>query len=108
MCRSLTRHLTRLRHPMQRAETLTIAEQIQRFSDAYAKDATVNGVSWRYYVFGTGSVIFMLPGGLRRAAYGFEAMQQIARRHAVIAVDFPPAMAFDELVAGFDTILRAE
>jgi len=93
---------------MQRAKTLPIAEQIQRFSDAYAKDATVNGVSWRYYVFGAGSVIFMLPGGLRRAAYLFETMQQIAYRHAVIALDFPPVMSFDELVAGFDTILQAE
>jgi pimeloyl-ACP methyl ester carboxylesterase len=93
---------------MQRAETLTIAEQMQRFSDAYAKRRTVNGVPWRYYVLGTGSVIFMLPGGLRRAAYGFAAMQQIARRHAVVAVDFPRVMVFDELVAGFDAILRAE
>jgi pimeloyl-ACP methyl ester carboxylesterase len=93
---------------MQRAEALTIADQIQRFSGAHAKDATVNGVSWRYYAFGAGSVIFMLPGGLRRAAYLFEVIEQIARRHAVIAVDLPPVMSFDELVAGFDTILHAE
>jgi pimeloyl-ACP methyl ester carboxylesterase len=86
----------------------TIAEQIERFQGAHRRTVACDGLRWRYYRLGHGAAVVLLPGGLRRAAYGFELLHRLAERHTVVAVDLPPLGSVAELVAGLDRILAAE
>jgi len=87
---------------------VTVWEQINRFSDRFGKNVTVNGTSWRYYRLGVGAPILWLTGGLRRAALSFAFMERLAMHHAVIAPDYPPVQSIDEFFTAFDTILQTE
>jgi pimeloyl-ACP methyl ester carboxylesterase len=85
-----------------------IVEHMERFALAYGKEIDVDGIRWRYYRLGSGPVLLWLTGGLRRAAYGFGFMQELAARHTIIAPDYPPLKTARSLVAGLDAILSAE
>ena len=87
---------------------MAILEQMQAFAGRYGKQAAVGGVTWRYYRLGSGTPILWLTGGLRRAAFGFAFMQELAARHTVIAPDYRPVQTLDPFIAAFDTILQAE
>jgi pimeloyl-ACP methyl ester carboxylesterase len=87
---------------------MTILEQMNRFSDRFGKQVVVNNTTWRYYRLGVGAPIFWLPGGLRRAAFGFAFMERLAAHHTVIAPDYPPVQTNDEYITAFDAILEAE
>ena len=87
---------------------MTILEQMNHFSDRYGKKVIVNNTTWRYYRLGAGTPIFWLPGGLRRAAFGFAFLERLAAHHTVIAPDYPPVQTNDEYIAAFDAILEAE
>ncbi|MBM3471438.1 MAG: alpha/beta hydrolase [Armatimonadetes bacterium] len=87
---------------------MTIQEQINRFSERFGKNVRANNATWRYYLLGAGTPILWLTGGMRRAALGFAFLERLARRHVVIAPDYPPVQSIGELVAGLDTILRTE
>jgi pimeloyl-ACP methyl ester carboxylesterase len=78
------------------------------FSDQYGRDLAVSSTRWRYYALGQGSTVLWLTGGLRRAAFGFAFLEQLARTHRVIAPDYPPVMTFREMAKGFDAILHTE
>jgi len=87
---------------------MTILEQMNHFSDRYGKQIVVNNTTWRYYRLGVGAPIFWLPGGLRRAAFGFAFLERLAAHHTVIAPDYPPVQTNDEYITAFDAILKAE
>jgi pimeloyl-ACP methyl ester carboxylesterase len=87
---------------------MTIREQMNRFSEEFAKKAIVGNTTWRYYRLGAGAPILWLPGAVRRAALGFAFMERLATRHTVIAPDYPAVQTIDGLFAGLDVILRAE
>jgi len=87
---------------------MTILEQMNHFSDRYGKKVVVNNTTWRYYHLGVGAPIFWLPGGLRRAAFGFAFLERLAAHHTVIAPDYPAVQTNDEYITGFDAILQAE
>lgn len=87
---------------------MTIVEQMNHFSDRYGKKVIVNNTTWRYYHLGAGTPILWLPGGLRRAAFGFAFLERLAAHHTVIAPDYPPVQTNDEYIAAFDAILQAE
>jgi pimeloyl-ACP methyl ester carboxylesterase len=87
---------------------MTILEQMNHFSDRYGKKVIVNGTTWRYYRLGAGTPIFWLPGGVRRAAFGFAFLKSLAIHHTVIAPDYPPVQTNDEYITAFDAILEAE
>jgi pimeloyl-ACP methyl ester carboxylesterase len=87
---------------------MTIMEQMNHFSDRYGKQIVVNNTTWRYYRLGAGAPIFWLPGGLRRAAFGFAFLERLAMHHTVIAPDYPPVQTNDEYITAFDAILQAE
>jgi len=87
---------------------MTILEQMNHFSDRYGKQIVVNNTTWRYYRLGSGAPIFWLPGGLRRAAFGFAFLERLAAHHTVIAPDYPPVQTNDEYITAFDAILKAE
>lgn len=88
--------------------TNLVLGSMQRFADAYGKDLTVQGTRWRYYALGQGPALVWMTGGLRRAAFGFAFLERLARRHRVVAPDYPPLMTFDSMAAGFDAIVQAE
>jgi len=88
--------------------TNLVLGSMQRFADAYGKDLTVQGTRWRYYALGQGPALAWMTGGLRRAAFGFAFLERLARRHRVVAPDYPPLMTFDAMAAGFDAIVQAE
>lgn len=87
---------------------MTLLEQMRRFSDRFGKNLVVNNTTWRYYRLGAGAPIFWLPGGVRRAAFGFAFLEKLAAHHTVIAPDYPPVQTNAEFITGFDTILQAE
>ncbi len=87
---------------------MTVLERIQSFSAQYGRDVSVNGRSWRYYRLGSGTPIFWLTGGLRRAALGFAFMERLAEHHTIVAPDYPPVGTIAEFMAAFDCILHAE
>ncbi len=87
---------------------MTILEQMNRFSDRFGKRVIVNDTTWRYYRVGAGAPVLWLTGGLRRAALGFAFMERLAKRHIVIAPDYPPVQTIDEFIIAFDTILQTE
>ena len=87
---------------------MTILEQMNRFSDRFGKKVVVNNTTWRYYRLGVGAPILWLPGGLRRAAFGFAFLERLAVRHTVISPDYPPVRTNAEFIAAFDAILQAE
>jgi pimeloyl-ACP methyl ester carboxylesterase len=87
---------------------MTIWEEMQRFADRFGRRVVVNHTTWQYYRFGTGAPLFLLPGGLRRAAFGFAFLEKLAARHCVIAPDYPPVQTVDEFMTAFDTILQTE
>jgi pimeloyl-ACP methyl ester carboxylesterase len=87
---------------------MTILEQMNRFSERFGKQIVVNNTTWRYYRLGAGAPIFWLPGGLRRAAFGFAFLERLAAHHTVIAPDYPPVQTNDEYITAFDAILQAE
>ncbi len=87
---------------------MTILDQMNRFSDLFGKKVVVNNTIWRYYRLGTGAPILWLPGGLRRAAFGFAFLERLAIRHTVISPDYPPVQTNDEFITAFDAILQAE
>lgn len=87
---------------------MTVLSQMQTFSQSHGKTITVNSKTWRYYRLGQGSPIFWLTGGLRRAAFGFNFMQELAKRHTVLAPDYLPVMTIDEYLNAFDSILQTE
>ncbi len=87
---------------------MTILEQMNHFSDRFGKKVVINNTTWRYYRLGAGAPIFWLPGGLRRAAFGFAFLERLAVRHTVISPDYPPVQTNDEYVTAFDAILQAE
>lgn len=87
---------------------MTILSQMQTFSESFGKTIPVNSKTWRYYRLGQGSPIFWLTGGLRRAAFGFRFMQELAKCHTVLAPDYLPVMTIDEYLSAFDAILHTE
>lgn len=87
---------------------MNIKEQMDHFSDGFGKKIIVNNTPWRYYRLGAGAPIFWLPGGLRRAAFGFAFLERLAAHHTVIAPDYPPVQTNDEYITAFDAILQAE
>ncbi len=87
---------------------MTILEQMNHFSDRFGKKVLVNNTTWRYYRLGAGAPILWLPGGLRRAAFGFAFLERLAVRHTVISPDYPPVQTNDEYIAAFDAILQTE
>jgi pimeloyl-ACP methyl ester carboxylesterase len=87
---------------------MTIVEQMNHFSERFGKKIIVNNTPWRYYRLGAGAPIFWLPGGLRRAAFGFAFLERLAAHHTVIAPDYPPVQTNDEYITAFDAILQAE
>src|SRR5258706_10993591 len=87
---------------------MTIMEQVNHFSERFGKQIVVNNTTWRYYRLGAGAPIFWLPGGLRRAAFGFAFLERLAAHHTVIAPDYPPVQTNDEYITAFDAILQAE
>jgi len=87
---------------------MTILEQMGHFSDRYGKQIVVNNITWHYYCLGSGAPIFWLPGGLRRAAFGFAFLERLALHHTVIAPDYAPVQTNDEYITAFDAILKAE
>jgi pimeloyl-ACP methyl ester carboxylesterase len=86
----------------------TIAEQIEWFRVETLRTVVCDGRLWRYYRLGHGAPVVLLPGGLRRVAYGFDLIRRLAERHTVVAVDLPPLGSVAEFVAGLDRILAAE
>ena len=87
---------------------MTVLSQMQTFSQAFGKVLTIHNQTWQYYCLGQGSPILWLTGGLRRAAFGFRFMQELAKKHTVLAPDYPPVMTIIEYLDAFDSILRAE
>lgn len=87
---------------------MSILSQMQTFSRSYGKTILVGSRTWRYYRLGQGSPVFWLTGGIRRAAFGFNFLQELARQHTVLAPDYPPVMKIDEYFSAFDTILQIE
>ena len=87
---------------------MTILQQMNHFSDRFGKKVIVNNTTWHYYRLGAGAPIFWLPGGLRRAAFGFAFLERLATRHTVIAPDYPPVQTNDEFISAFDAILKTE
>jgi pimeloyl-ACP methyl ester carboxylesterase len=87
---------------------MNIMEQMNRFSERFGKQIVVNNTTWHYYRLGAGTPIFWLPGGLRRAAFGFAFLERLAMHHTVIAPDYLPVQTNDEYIAAFDAILEAE
>jgi pimeloyl-ACP methyl ester carboxylesterase len=87
---------------------MTILEQVNCFRQQFGKHVFVANRPWRYYRLGMGAPVFWLTGGLRRAALGFAFMERLARRHTVIAPDYPPVKTIDEFMASFEAILLAE
>ena len=87
---------------------MTVLEQMNHFSERFGKKATVNNTTWHYFRLGTGTPIFWLTGGLRRAAFGFAFMERLANRHTVIAPDYHAVQTIDEFITAFDAILQAE
>lgn len=87
---------------------MTILEHMRGFCREYGRQTKVGPVTWQYYRLGEGQPILWLTGGLRRPALAFDAMQQLAAHHTVIALDYPPVRTMAEYIAGFDTILQAE
>ena len=87
---------------------MTIWAQMKRFSDRFGKTVIVNNTAWHYCRLGTGTPIFLLPGGLRRVSFGFAFLEKLAARHTVIAPDYPPVQTIDELFTAFDAILEIE
>jgi pimeloyl-ACP methyl ester carboxylesterase len=87
---------------------MTILEQLQHFSDQFGKKVVVENTTWRYCRLGAGAPVFWLPGGLRRAAFGFAFLERLAAKHTVISPDYPPVQTNDEFITGFDAILGAE
>lgn len=87
---------------------MTIVEHMNCFSDRYGRSVSVNETTWRYYRLGAGAPILWLTGGLRRAAFGFAFLEQLAARHLVVAPDYPPVKTIDEFLTAFDTILYTE
>ena len=87
---------------------MTILEQMKYFSDRFGKKVVVNNTTWRYYRLGAGAPILWLPGGVRRAAFGFAFLERLAAHHTVIAPDYPPVQTNDEYITAFDAILQAE
>ena len=87
---------------------MTIREQMKHFSDEYGKKVIVNNTTWHYYRLGAGAPIFWLPGGMRRAAFGFAFLERLATHHTVITTDYPPVQTNAEFISAFDTILQSE
>jgi pimeloyl-ACP methyl ester carboxylesterase len=87
---------------------MTFWAQMKYFSDRFGKTVTVNHITWHYCRLGTGTPIFLLPGGLRRASFGFAFLERLAARHTVIAPDYPPVQTIDEFFTAFDAILQTE
>jgi pimeloyl-ACP methyl ester carboxylesterase len=81
---------------------------MRRFSQRHGHDLTVGTTRWRYHALGQGPAVLWLTGGLRRAAFGFDFLERLARAHRVIAPDYPQVMTFGAMAAGFDAILAAE
>ncbi len=87
---------------------MTILEQMNHFSDRFGKKIVINNTTWRYYRLGVGAPILWLPGGLRRAAFGFAFLERLAVRHTVISPDYPPVQTNEEFITAFDAILQVE
>jgi pimeloyl-ACP methyl ester carboxylesterase len=87
---------------------MTILEQMNHFSDRFGKEVVINNTTWRYYRLGVGAPILWLPGGVRRAAFGFAFLERLAVRHTVISPDYPPVQTNEEFITAFDAILQAE
>lgn len=85
-----------------------ILHAIEAFSEEHGQVLTVGATRWRYYALGQGPAMFWLTGGLRRAAFGFVFLKQLARTHRVITPDYPPVMTFGEMAKGLDALLRTE
>jgi len=85
-----------------------VLDSMRRFGEAYGKNQMVRDTRWRYYVLGEGPPLLWLTGGLRRSAFGFDFLARVARRHRVVAPDYPPVMTFEAMAAGLDAILTAE
>lgn len=86
----------------------TITDRLRYFTAETARTAVCGERHWRYFRLGDGSAVVILPGGLRRVAFGFEVIQRIAAHHAVIALDLPPLASVAEFVDGVDRIMTAE
>jgi pimeloyl-ACP methyl ester carboxylesterase len=85
-----------------------VLQAMRSFSQRHGRALTVQSTRWRYHALGQGPAVLWLTGGLRRAAFGFGFLERLARTHRVIAPDYPPVMTFQEMAAGFDSILCAE
>jgi len=87
---------------------MDIQEQLIGFMNQFGKEVLVGGTNWRYYRLGSGSPVFWLTGGLRRATLGFAFMEKLAAHHTIIAPDYPPVQTIGEIMTAFDTILQTE
>jgi len=87
---------------------LTVLEQIQAFSQKYARRVVLHNTNWTYYKLGSGKAILWLTGGLRRAALGFGFMEKLGNDHCLIAPDYPPVQTIGEYNQAWDAILQAE
>ncbi len=87
---------------------MSMLDDMHGFADRYGKSTTINSTTWRYYRLGSGTPIFWLTGGLRRAALSSAFLERLAARHTVIAPDYPPVGTMDAYTVGFDAILHTE
>lgn len=85
-----------------------VLEQAARFADDHGRTVTSGGLTWSYYRLGTGPVIVWLTGGLRRAALGFAALEDLSSDHTVVTLDYPPMRTIDEFVDALDAIRAVE
>jgi pimeloyl-ACP methyl ester carboxylesterase len=87
---------------------MDISEKIVAFSNKYGKNVKIDNLTWRYYILGKGRPILWLTGGIRRAALGFEFMEQLAKNHTIIAPDYPPIQTIQQFNTAIDTIMHTE
>jgi pimeloyl-ACP methyl ester carboxylesterase len=83
-------------------------EAIHSFEKQHGKSLTWGEQDWNYYRLGRGTPILWLTGGLRRSALGYSFLEQLAKKHTVIAPDYPATRTIDEFIEAFNAILKAE
>lgn len=87
---------------------MSILNEMKSFEQKHGKTILIDQKSWRYYRLGKGSPVLWLTGGLRRTALGYSFLEELAKKHTVIAPDYPVTRTIDEFIAAFDAILKVE
>jgi pimeloyl-ACP methyl ester carboxylesterase len=87
---------------------MNILEEMHQFEKQYGKNLQSGGLDWQYYRLGRGIPILWLTGGLRRTALGFSFLEQLSKKHTVIAPDYPATHTIEEFIEAFDAILKTE